>query len=34
MKMPRKVRLRAPVKDSRALAQVLGPLGQTHFANI
>jgi len=30
---PRKVRLRAPVKDSRALAQVLGLLGKTHFAN-
>ncbi len=30
---PRKVRLRAPVKDQQALAQVLGLLGQTHFAN-
>ena len=30
---PRKVRLRVPVKDQEALAQVLGLLGQTHFAN-
>ena len=30
---PRKTRLRAPVKDQEALAQVLGLLGQTHFAN-
>jgi len=30
---PRKVRLRAPVKDSGALAQVLGLLGQTRIAN-
>jgi len=30
---PRKVRARVPVKDQEALAQVLGLLGQTHFAN-
>ena len=30
---PRKVRSRVPVKDQEALAQVLGLLGQTHFAN-
>ena len=31
--VPRKVRARVPVKDQEALAQVLGLLGQTHFAN-
>ena len=30
---PRKKRVRAPVKDHMALAQVLGLLGQTHIAN-
>jgi len=30
---PRKVRARVPVKDSQALAQVLGLLGQTRIAN-
>ncbi len=30
---PRKVRSRVPVKDSPALAQVLGLLGQTRIAN-
>ena len=30
---PRKVRVRVPVKDQQALAQVLGLLGQTHIAN-
>ena len=29
----RKTRSRVPVKDQEALAQVLGLLGQTHFAN-
>jgi len=30
---PRKTRSRVPVKDQEALAQALGLLGQTHFAN-
>jgi hypothetical protein len=29
----RKTRSRAPVKDSQALAQILGKLGQSHMAN-
>jgi len=30
---PRKMRARVPVEDQKALAQVLGLLGQTRFAN-
>ena len=30
---PRKIRLKAPVKDQEALAQVLGKLGESRIAN-